>query len=124
MAELERNLARRGLEEKQITHRLEQMNEAFRDALVTGYEALIDEMTNDPKDRHVLAAAVRGGAEVLVTENLRDFPADAVSPYDLKVVTQDAFLLDPFDLRPAEVIAAFAAKSPATIASPGPSSPC
>jgi predicted nucleic acid-binding protein len=104
MAELERNLARRGLEEKRITHRLEQMNEAFPDALVTGYEALVDEMVNDPKDRHVLAAAVRGGAEVLVTENLRDFPTAAVRPYDIEVVSQDVFLLDQLDLRPAEVI--------------------
>lgn len=80
------------------------MNRAFPDALVTGYEALIDEMTNDPKDRHVLAAAVRGGAEVLVTENLRDFPPGTLSPYDLQVVSQDAFLLDQLDLRPAEVI--------------------
>src|SRR5712691_5105005 len=50
-------------------------------------EALIDEMVNDPKDRHVLAAAVRGGAELLVTENLRDFPAEALSPYDLQAVS-------------------------------------
>lgn len=63
MTELERNLARRGLDEKRITHRIEQMNEAFPDALVTGYEALIGEMANDPKDRQVLAAAVRSGAE-------------------------------------------------------------
>lgn len=106
MAELERNLARRGLDEKRITHRLDQMNKAFPDALVTGYEALIDEMVNDPKDRHVLAAAVRGGAEVLVTENLRDFPAEAIRLYDIDVVSQDAFLLDQLDLHPAEVIAA------------------
>lgn len=106
MTELERNLARRGLNEKQIRHRLDQMNGAFPDALVVGYEALIDKMANDPKDRHVLAAAVRGGAEVLVTENLRDFPVDAVRLYDIKVVTQDAFLLDALDLRPADVLAA------------------
>jgi predicted nucleic acid-binding protein len=106
MTELERNLARRGLNEKQIRHRLDQMNGAFPDALVVGYEALIDKMANDPKDRHVLAAAVRGGAEVLVTENLRDFPVDAVRLYDIKVVTQDTFLLDALDLRPADVLTA------------------
>ena len=86
MTELERNLGRRGLNEKQIRHRLDQMNGAFPDALVVGYEALIDQMVNDPKDRHVLAAAARGGAEVLVTENLRDFPAQAVHPYNIEVV--------------------------------------
>ena len=67
------------------------MNGAFPDALVVGYEALIGKMVNDPKDRHVLAAAVRGGAEVLVTENLRDFPVDAVRLYDIKVVTKTLF---------------------------------
>jgi predicted nucleic acid-binding protein len=106
MTELERNLARRGLNQKQIAHRLDQMNGAFPDALVVGYEALISKMTNDPKDRHVLAAAVRGGAEVLVTENIRDFPATAVRLYNIKVVSQDAFLLDALDLQPAGVLAA------------------
>ena len=104
MAELERNLARRGLDEKRITHRLDQMNWAFPGAFVTGYEALIREMANDPKDRHVLAAAVHSGAEVLVTENLRDFPPDAIRAYDIEVVGQDTFLLDQLDLRPADVI--------------------
>jgi predicted nucleic acid-binding protein len=106
MAELERNLARRGLDEKQIRHRIDQMNEAFPDALVTGYEALIGEMTNDPKDRHILAAAVRGAAEVLVTENLRDFPDEAVNTYNIAIVSQDTFLLDALDLRPADVVGA------------------
>jgi predicted nucleic acid-binding protein len=104
MTELERNLARRGLGEKQIKHRVDEMNGAFPDALVTGYEALIGEMVNDPKDRHVLAAAVRSGAEALVTENLRDFPREAVRPYNIEVVSQDNFLLDQLDLRPGKVI--------------------
>ncbi len=106
MAELERNLARRGLDEKQVAHRIDQMNQAFPDAVVTGYEAMISDMANDPKDRHVLAAAIRGGAEVLVTENLRDFPPDAVRPYGIEVTSQDAFLLDQFDLHPADVLEA------------------
>ena len=46
----------------------------FPDARVTSYEELIGSMTNHPKDRHVLAAAVAGRADVLVTENLKDFP--------------------------------------------------
>lgn len=73
---------------------------------MTGYEAMISDMANDPKDRHVLAAAVRGGAEILVTENLRDFPPDTVRPYGIEVISQDAFLLDQFDLRPADVLGA------------------
>jgi hypothetical protein len=59
------------------------MCETFPDAMVTGYEALVPAMTNDPKDRHVLAAAVRADAAVIVTANLKDFPASALDPYDL-----------------------------------------
>lgn len=104
--ELRRNLIRRGLDDKQVGHRFYQMAQAFPDAQITGYEALIAQMTNHPKDRHVLGAAVRGGAEVLVTENLRDFPGDSVRPFDLEVVTQDTFLLDQLDLAPADILAA------------------
>jgi predicted nucleic acid-binding protein len=118
MSELERNLARRGLDQKQVAHRLDRMNFAYPDAAVTGYEAMISDMANDPKDRHVLAAAVRGGTEVLVTENLRDFPADAVRPYGIEVISQDAFLLELLDVRPADVLGALRAKPPAIAASP------
>ena len=49
-------------------------------------------MTNDPKDRHVLAAAIRGRADVIVTSNVRDFPPEACEPYDVDVQTPDEFL--------------------------------
>ena len=78
----------------------------FPDAEVTSYEHLIQSMTNDSKDRHVLAAAIRGGAQTLVTENLRDFPEAAVASYDIVVSHQDEFLLDQLDLSPAAVLAA------------------
>ena len=66
-AELRRNLIERGLPPDRVDRRLGQMSRSFPDALITGYESLVDGMTNHPKDRHVLAAAVRANAEVIVT---------------------------------------------------------
>ncbi|GLY48400.1 PIN domain-containing protein [Lentzea sp. NBRC 102530] len=106
LAELDRNLRKRGASEHQVAHRLGQMRRHFPDAEVTGYQHLVEAMENDPKDRHVLAAAVCGGAELLITENLKDFPAAAVSSFDIEVLHQDEFLLDQLDLAPELVIAA------------------
>jgi predicted nucleic acid-binding protein len=69
LAELRRNLIKAGAKQEAVEHRLGQMATYFPDARVTGYEKLIGSMTNHPKDRHVLAAAVAGRADVLVTEN-------------------------------------------------------
>ena len=52
------------------------MNGAVRDSLVSGHEALIEGLKlPDPADRHVLAAAIKAGAQVIATGNLRHFPA-------------------------------------------------
>ena len=63
-------------------------------------------MTNDPKDRHVLAAAVVGRADVVVTLNLRDFPLNACRAVGVEPVHPDDFLLDAYDEAPAPVFAA------------------
>lgn len=68
------------------------MEEAFPDAMVEGHEPLIPAMINDPKDRHVLAAAIRARCDVIVTSNLGDFPPEACDPYDVDVQTPDEFL--------------------------------
>ncbi len=60
------------------------MDGAVRDCLVTDYGDLPDSLTlADPDDRHVLAAAIRSGADVIVTYNLVDFPTDALTPYGI-----------------------------------------
>lgn len=74
------------------------MNEAFPEALVTDYSKLIPAMPNDAKDRHVAAAAVKAGAQVIVTANLRDF---AQLPNGIEAKSADDFLCDLFDLNPA-----------------------
>jgi len=106
IAELRRNLLRRGLKDVAADHRLAEMARSFPEAEVTGYHWLIPAMTNEAKDRHVLAAAVRAGAAVLVTENLRDFPDSALAPHHILAVHQDAFLLDQLDVAPVAVLGA------------------
>lgn len=98
--ELERNLKAYGIDAGRVDRRIAAMTRTFPDAAVTGYEDLVTTMTCDPKDRHVLAAAVRANAEVLVTFNLKDFPADSVTDYDIEIVHPDDFLLDQLDLFP------------------------
>jgi predicted nucleic acid-binding protein len=85
----------------------ELMNRAIPDCLVTGFEDLIEGLTlPDPSDRHVLAAAIRAGAQAVVTFNLRDFPASAMSKYGLEALHPDDFVLDLVDLAPGAVCAA------------------
>ncbi|MFE6666868.1 putative toxin-antitoxin system toxin component, PIN family [Streptomyces sp. NPDC057697] len=82
---------------------VEAMADTFPDSLVSGYESLVPAMANDAKDRHVLAAAVRGQAHALVTLNVRDFPSQASDPYEIEVLRPDDFLLDVLDLVPVEM---------------------
>src|SRR3954449_10794149 len=71
------DLSRQKLER---TRRL--MDSHAADALVTGYEDLIPGLQlPDPDDRHVLAAAIRGRADVIVTANLREFPAEHIASF-------------------------------------------
>jgi hypothetical protein len=65
LRELRWTLLRMGYAEVQAARRIAAMETAFEDAKVTGYECLVTSMTNDPKDRHVLAAAVRCGAHAI-----------------------------------------------------------
>jgi len=74
------------------------MNRAVRDCLVMGYEPLIPTLRlRDADDRHVLAAAIRAGAEFIVTFNLRDFPAAALAPYNVEARHPDDFVLELLD---------------------------
>jgi hypothetical protein len=68
-------------------------NAAVRDCLVTGYDDVIDSLTLPAADdRHVLAAAIRAGAEVIVTYNLKDFPAETLAKFGIEAQHPDDFL--------------------------------
>jgi predicted nucleic acid-binding protein len=104
LAELSRALIREAdLSASAAERRVAHMRAAFPTAEVMAYQDLVGVMTCHPKDRHVLAAAIRGDAQVLVTFDLDDFPKESVHAYDLSVVSPDAFLLDQLDLYPAKV---------------------
>lgn len=81
--------------------RFRSMNEAFDDACVFGWEGLERAVElPDPDDRHVVAAALRGGADVIVTQNTKDFPLPVLGPLGLEALGLDEFLLDQYDLYP------------------------
>ncbi|MDE9452095.1 PIN domain-containing protein [Aliiroseovarius sp. Z3] len=80
---------------------------AFPEALVTGYEVFEDKLDlPDPNDKHVLAAAISTSASVIVTDNLADFPADALMPHAIDAISADDFIADTIELDPSEAILA------------------
>jgi hypothetical protein len=81
------------------------MEDSIDDAMVTGYEPLIETLTvPDADDRHVLAAAIHFGARVIVTANLRDFPKATLAPHSIEARHPDAFLLVLLRASPSEVL--------------------
>lgn len=77
------------------------MDTATRDALVIGFEEIIPSLTlPDPNDRHVLAAAIAGECDVIVTANLKDFPDTALAPYEIEAMHPDDFCLNHLNLMP------------------------
>lgn len=88
-----------------IARRIGLMNATFDDALVTAWEPVCAGIDlPDPDDRHVVAAAVRGGAQTVVTFNCRDFPPACLEPLGLEAVHPDDFLLDQLDLLPGAAL--------------------
>jgi predicted nucleic acid-binding protein len=71
---------------------------AVPDSIVSGYEPLIEGLhLRDPDDRHVLAAAVKSGAQLIVTKD-KDFTADALRPWNIEAKTPDDYMLDLIDI--------------------------
>lgn len=92
--------------------RVEVMNEAFDDACVQDWEHLLPAIDlPDANDRHVVAAAIRGRADVIVTANLKDFPADALTRFNLQAQHPDEFVMNQLDLDPDRVMAALHAQA-------------
>lgn len=84
-----------------------QMCEAIPDCMVTGYEPFIQFLElPDPNDRHVLAAAIVGHADAIVTSNLKDFPAEVLKKHSIEVLTPDVFIVNQITLNQPRALAA------------------
>jgi hypothetical protein len=98
---------RTGITREQLERTRDKMNEHAGDCLVTGFEGLIDCIDlPDPEDRYVLAAAIRSGSQVIVTRNLKDFPASKLALYGIEAQHPDEFIMHQIDLDPGAVLAA------------------
>lgn len=92
-------MKRMDVTEDEICKRIDKANEAFPDAMVLNYEPLIDTLNlKDEKDRHVLAAAIKINANLIVTNNIKDFPNEYLEHFGLSAKTADDFLTDTIDL--------------------------
>ena len=85
----------------------ELMNQHAPDCLVEHYEPFIDGLElPDKDDRHVVAAAIKGQAEGIITFNLKDFPDEVLMPMGLTAIHPDIFLCDMLELDPAKAVMA------------------
>jgi len=108
LEEMTRNLVEHRITAQQAGRIEAAMRAAFEEAEVDAaeIERLEPAMTNDEKDRHVLAAAVAADSELIVTFDLNDFPPQACEPLGVEATHPDDFLLDLYDLDPEAVRAA------------------
>ena len=90
----------------QLAYTRGEMERAFPDAdVVVGAASEGGIVLPDPDDRHVVAAAIVAGADVVVTFNVSDFPAEALGPYGLEAVHPDAFVTSLLETDPEGVVA-------------------
>ncbi len=82
----------------------EELRTHFPEALSVGYEHLLPSVTNDPKDRHVPAAAAHARAEIILTFNLKDFSPEALEPWGIEAKHPQDYLLTLYDMDKAQVV--------------------
>lgn len=101
-------MIRKGIPETEAEKRITKANLAFPDALVKNYKNLVEKLElPDPDDCHVLAAAIKANANIIVTNNLKDFPEEYLDSFGLKAKSADDFLTDIIDLNPEIAVKAF-----------------
>jgi predicted nucleic acid-binding protein len=109
-SEWESVMRRKNIPEEEIKKRISKVQRAFPDALVENYESFVEFLElPDPKDRHVLAAAIKTNADVIVTNNIKDFPYNYLTRFGLTAKKADDFLTDTIDLNNEIALEAFRA---------------
>lgn len=104
LEELRRNLiSQRGVAENKAQGLIENIKGAFPESLITHHRSLIPSMPINERDRHVLAVAVACSAQVIVTQNLKDFPQSSLASFGVEVQAPDEFLVHLFYLAPKRV---------------------
>jgi predicted nucleic acid-binding protein len=91
--------------ERLADHYQTEIRNAFPEAVVSGYEPLTENLTNDPKDRHVLAAAIRGDCPLILTFNLKHFPKSSLSAWEVCAEHPQDYLLVLYGMDPKQVVA-------------------
>lgn len=112
-AEWVRNLLlnRPDLNSGQLQQTTTAMDRAFPEARVNAYEALISTlMLPDADDRHVLAVAIHSQASLIVTANLKDFPASYLRSFGIDAQHPDRFITQLIETNPADALRAFQAQ--------------
>ncbi len=95
LQEVRETMERHGLSATAVERRIGAMAQSFLDEEVRGYQELIPHLQlPDPDDRHVLAAAIHAQAEVIVTDNLKDFPPAVLAPHGLCAQSPSEFLTE------------------------------
>jgi hypothetical protein len=95
---------RTDLKRDQLAKTQQAMDSAVLDCLVDNFEDLIPGLQlPDENDRHILAAAIRGRADIIVTMNIKDFPNAQLDRYSIQAVHPDDFICDLLNLSPEAV---------------------
>lgn len=101
-------LKRTDLKKESLLSARAAMNNAFPDANINQYESLMPNLSlPDKDDRHILAAAIKEKVDLIVTFNIKDFPAATIKEFDIEVQHPDIFVSSLIQLNGSKAKQAF-----------------